>query len=647
VRIYTNLLEFYFAAMDVLQGGSFFVNLQKSRFKERLPQIVASFTANADQLDKALNMEAVNLIQKIDDEQSDLKRKYCIRVQTQNLTQSVVRMLLNSGSQNKEVEYYNSLQKRSDEACTWIVSTTDFREWLEESKGAHSSPSARFCILFGNMGSGKSVTTSFVADFLVSHPALSGSLKPFVCVYYCKNDNETNKARNIYRSILSQILMRMVRLKPKFMEWYKEAQTKNSLVDPTLDDNALRDFLVSVLRQFSRRLYLIMDGVDECDYDNRDHLLNFFEKFNHHGAPVNVFLSCRYDESIKARLPPGRRILQMNASLNRDHIIATFHVNQILDRQPEEIRQLIVTELAKKAEGSAIWLKMVLEYLRRPHRSEKEIKRLLERMPSPQSLSELYHKLFEEAVRGGGSDVAKVEYALETLAVSGRLLTLDELACVVTLRIEEENISSLSDLEECMMDSTGLLELITPFVRVEDTTGSAIVRIVHQSLKDLIVREAPEDWGSRDSGISTSKKQREPRLHSRLLGCCIKYLLLSDLEDKDLFPKDTLEAMEEQAHGESWVIPSAILETDSSKKIANFLVTLTYTLMKAMQTMNHKARFHLHPEIHRRETLTPSWLDLASSSHMLHAIGLNISRNVHLMLSLTSPTYPSLPVMAL
>ncbi|KAK1916238.1 hypothetical protein P3342_004055 [Pyrenophora teres f. teres] len=322
VRIYTGLFEFYFAAMDVVKGGSFFVNLQKSHFNDSLPGIVASFTANTDQLDKALYMEGI-------------------------------RMLLNSDSQNKEVDYYNSLQKRADKAFTWIVSTVDFREWLNESNSGRSKSSARFCILFGNMGSGKSVATSFVADFLVSHPALSGSLKPFVCVYYCKNDSETNKARNIYRSILSQILTRVVQLKARFMEWYKEAQTKNSL---------------------------------------------------------------------------------------------------------------------------------------------------------------------------------------------------DELAYLVTLRTEKDNVASLADLEECMIDSAGLLELISSFVRIKDTAGSAIVRIVHQSLKELIIREAPEDWGSRDSGMSAKKKNREPMLHSNLLECCIKYLLLSDLEDKDLFPKDTLEVMEEQAY---------------------------------------------------------------------------------------------------
>jgi hypothetical protein len=286
-------------------------------------------------------------------------------------------MLLNSGTQNKQVEYYNSFQQRADEACTWIVSTVDFRAWVEDSNDGRSNPSSKFCILFGDMGSGKSVTTSFVVDYLVSHSALSGSLKPFVCVYFCKNDNETNKATNIYRSILLQIMTRMVQLKPRFMKWYKEAQLKKSLVDPTLDDNALRDFLVSVLRGFSRRLYLVLDGIDECDYYSCDHVLDFFEKFNEHGAPVNVFLSCRYNKYIENRVPSGKRILRMDASLERDHTIAAFHVHHALSRQLEEIKELVIKELAKKAEGSAIWLKMVLEYLRRPHRGENEIKRAL------------------------------------------------------------------------------------------------------------------------------------------------------------------------------------------------------------------------------------------------------------------------------
>ncbi|ORY07904.1 hypothetical protein BCR34DRAFT_489051, partial [Clohesyomyces aquaticus] len=543
VSIYKDLLEFYFEAMEVLKTGSFFLGLQKSRFRQKLPAIVSSFTGNTEKLDKLINLESLALIQKIDNDQSSIK----------------VRMLLDSGSQSKEVEYYNSLKQRADGACTWITSTIDFREWLKESGDAPSSASSKFCILFGDMGSGKSVTTGFVVDFLMSHPALSGSLKPFVCVYYCKNDNETNKARNIYRSILWQILTRMRQLKALFMAWYKEAQTKSSLVEPTLDDNALRDFLVSVLRRFSRRVYLVLDGVDECDYDNRDHILGFFEKFHQHGAPVNVFLSSRYDETIKERLPAGRRILRMKASLDQDHMIATFQVNSLLSRQPDEIKELVIEALAVKAEGSALWLRMVLEYLRRPHRSVAEMKRDLQRMPSPKSLAKLYYKLFETAACGNSEYAAKIECALETLAVAGRLLTLDELACAVTLRIEGKNITSHSDLEEYMVGPAGLLELISPFVSVVGSSGSAIVRIVHQSLKEIMVKYSPANWGSDDNVNSERQKERESRLHSSLLECCTRYLLLSDLQEKELFPEEKLEAMEEQANDpQSPISPASV-----------------------------------------------------------------------------------------
>lgn len=75
VRIYADLLDFYFGAMDILMSGSFFIGLQKSRFRQKLPEIVSSFTDNTEQLDKLINLEALALIQKIDDDQCSIKGK--------------------------------------------------------------------------------------------------------------------------------------------------------------------------------------------------------------------------------------------------------------------------------------------------------------------------------------------------------------------------------------------------------------------------------------------------------------------------------------------------------------------------------------------------------------------------------------------
>jgi hypothetical protein len=468
---------------------------------------------------------------------------------------------LNNDSQSKQAEYYNSLKQRADEACAWIISTDGFRVWLDDSNHAVPDPSlssSKFCILFGDMGSGKSATTSFVVDYLRSYVVSSNPLNPFVCSYYCKNDNETNKTGNIYRSILWQLLTCMKQLRPMFMHWYDEKRSRNNSVDPTLDENALRDLLADVLQMFSQRIFLVLDGVDECDYKTSDHIFRLFKKLHEDGALVNVFLSCRNDEFLVKRLPPVGSILRMKASRDRDRIIATYHVKDLLEEQPENVKDFIVQELARQAQGSAIWLKMVLEFLRYPHRDANDIKRELKHLPSPENLSQLYRKLFETAEGGESKNATVIEYALETVAMSGRLLTIGELAYAVTLRMEGDRIFSLSDFEDHMIGSTGLRQLINPFVSFAGPTANPTVRIVHQSLKELIVGEAFAEWGTRKKITRENVEQRQAKLHSSLLECCIKYLLLDDLQTKDLFPEDKLEALERQEDGKTPLHISAL-----------------------------------------------------------------------------------------
>jgi hypothetical protein len=86
-------------------------------------------------------------------------------------------------------------------------------------------------------------------------------------------------------------------------------------------------------------------------------------------------------------------------------------------------------------------------------------------------------------------------------------------------------------------------------VSFTDLTENPTVRIVHQSLKELIVGEAFADWGTRQKIRRDSVELRQERLHSSLLDCCIKYLILDDLQAKDLFPEEKLEALERQEDG--------------------------------------------------------------------------------------------------
>lgn len=296
VLVYKDLLDFYFEALKVLENDNYFLTLQKDQFTGEIASIVSAFTSDLESLSMLLGMETFAGVQKIESTQEDER----------------IRTLLSEASQSKMMDFYDSLSRRTDAACSWITLAKGFNGWRDTSG---------FCIILGDMGSGKSVTTSFFAEFLKANCSSVDSGVSLVCTYYCKDDNETNKARGVYRSILYQILTRIRSLRAKFWSWYNQEQEKGTPCDPTFDTKAMRAFLIAALQNLPLQVYLILDAMDEYHDHERDELLSFLESFPGKRAPLKVFLSSRQDRSIRECVEERlfqRRILQMPASRDRD-----------------------------------------------------------------------------------------------------------------------------------------------------------------------------------------------------------------------------------------------------------------------------------------------------------------------------------------
>lgn len=75
VEIYNHLIDFYFEAMHILDSGSFFGNVQKSRFKQKLSEIAASFELNTEKLNTFISQETYAGVKKIDDDQWNIESK--------------------------------------------------------------------------------------------------------------------------------------------------------------------------------------------------------------------------------------------------------------------------------------------------------------------------------------------------------------------------------------------------------------------------------------------------------------------------------------------------------------------------------------------------------------------------------------------
>jgi hypothetical protein len=383
--------------------------------------------------------------------------------------------------------------------------------------------------MLGDMGCGKTITAAHVVKLL-------SEMRRTVCRYFCRNDHSTADLGNIYRSLLWQLLRQKPALKHHFYHWQTSS---NSYIEPARSSKELRDFLSTAILSSSTSVFIVIDSLDECEGPTRHSLLELFRGLHRKGARIKVFLTSRHGYDPAPVLQCDIARITLRPSRLRDRAIAKYLIER--SSLPLQLHETAVEELAERAEGSAIWLRIAFEYIQKTHAlNAVGLNAALERLPSSAAgLAELYFKLFNETCEGLPENHRLLQAALETLAVSRRPLTLDELVCAITLDMNDEGaITTLSDLES-KAPVVDVLSFVRPFISTMEigVQGSPVVRLLHQSLKELILWGPPDSWSL--VGKLGYQSQQEPskrltELNARLLRSCIKYLLFDDCEKMKL-----------------------------------------------------------------------------------------------------------------
>ncbi|KAB5571775.1 hypothetical protein GE09DRAFT_992212 [Coniochaeta sp. 2T2.1] len=503
--VYKDLLQFYLKATRLLKKSNFILRMAMNMLKPELPDILSSFNKHAMVLSRLVEVETFATVQDIRNEQ----------------VETLIRDTLDVNRGN-EIAYHNELKQRADEACQWITSVDAFRYWQLNLDNSN------LLAMFGDMGCGKTMTTAYVTDYLSTR-------KRVVCGYYCKSDQQTTSLGNIYRSLVWQLLKRRSALKDAYQEWYKKTESL-SQVNPAQSESHLQEFLFEVLSTSEEWTFLVLDGLDECETRAQKQLLSFLKRLIDSHAHLKVFVSSRYHEDIVSALPAGYTRIDVSSSQTRDRLIASFLVDQI-SSIPSDIRDQVVTELSEKANGSGIWLRIAIEYLEKVRiKTPKGLQSHLEKLPSSKGLAELYWKLFNKICSGIPENEDRVRRALEMLAVAERPLSPKELSYAVLFEPDgEEAVATVAELAEVVLE-VDLLELVRPFVSViasGETTSQ--LRLVHQSVKEIILQAPPAEWQTLGKVRSTGQNtKRSAELNGLLLRQCVKYLLLEECGTNEL-----------------------------------------------------------------------------------------------------------------
>ena len=426
-------------------------------------------------------------------------------------------------------KYHDNLEQlRANEACEFLLENTYFQNWFH-------APGPQQLAISGPMGCGKTVIMTFLVDELKRRSKYQLPT-PKVCRYYCRDD-ETGQTSYILSALILSLLNQLPGLKRPFYEWYDQALISGT--DPAASTSKMEELMQKLLKSVDRPIFILIDGLDECDGQSQHSLLEFL-KFSSQMIPcLKVILSFRPQEEILERLDGMPRI-DLCFDIHRDRIIVEKTVETQLNNLSADVKAVVIERLSDSARGSAIWTKMIVELIKvKRIKALDPMERFLKKESLPQNLSETYLTLISRCTSNDLENKELVWIALKLLATTRRPLSILELAWAVALNAAP-HISSVVALGE-YVDHQRLMSLIHSFIVHVDFNDvkKRQVQLVHQSLKEFIKKYTFRHGEDLIGNHQTTMNQRNVKsLDAFMLDTCVKYLLLEEIGNRDLFSEE-------------------------------------------------------------------------------------------------------------
>lgn len=263
----------------------------------------------------------------------------------------------------------------------------------------------------------------------------------------------------IISGLILSFLRQLPGLKRPFVEWYRQAEY-SGILSPARHLKYLEEFLQKMLEKTDRPVFFLIDGLDECDGVSRNDLLSFLKSLTHKFDTFKTILSSRPQEEVLEQLGETARI-SLGFDAQRDRIIVTREVERQLSYLLPDVKALVIDELSRLAQRSAIWTKMTIALIKvRKIRAFHPMQRFLEEILLPPQLSDLYATILSRCA-GDSENYELASTALKLLVVSRRPLSILELAWSAALAAQ--GVTTVDALSK-LVDYQRVMSLVQPFV---------------------------------------------------------------------------------------------------------------------------------------------------------------------------------------
>jgi len=238
---------------------------------------------------------------------------------------------------------------------TRVLFFESVKKWLDD----RSSPN-RVMVISGNAGMGKSVIAAVICKRMQEVGRLSGS-------HFCQHD----KAR--YRNPKLMLQSLACQLSSSLPE-YKDALVKtlsgnlgvevNNMEVKDLFD-LLFDEILNKLEDPGRNILLVIDGLDESEYQGRNELLDVISNhFIKLPRWIRFLVTTRPEINIADSLRIFKPLqLEPNDAENLMDMTLLFE-KQLSDVIPQDYQEVIINELVKKSEGLILYAYLLVHFIK-------------------------------------------------------------------------------------------------------------------------------------------------------------------------------------------------------------------------------------------------------------------------------------------
>ncbi|VTT73303.1 unnamed protein product [Fusarium fujikuroi] len=427
-------------------------------------------------------------------------------------------------------KYEDSLAKRVNTTCEWILERPTFQSWLSPV----NSTEPHVLWINGPAGFGKTVLCAHIVHYL------SEALDTPVAHFFFTSDHESRE--DPFSTLISWLRQVAAKMNDAF------ECIRRAFEHEYPSEQASRKTLLELLKQVITAVpgcVFIADGLDECSQlGNGDASVARFLRdimVAIAGADARLLLVSRDEPDIREALTEHQEILSEYRIDTNDvqADIAVFSrsvVNRKLWGKSDDLRAAISKSMTDRCQGQFLWIKMQEESLR-SGMSKKRLHEVVENMPS--GLDHIYDQNWNRIMNMSDWDRDRAFALLRWTAFTFIPLTVYAAAeAVLITQFGDLDPDEYPENFDNVYVKTEIVGLCGPLLEIRDdpddlSSQRRTLHIPHFSVHQYIVDHLPVPaWMQANRALDSENERAQ---HTAIAHVCVQYLTLSQVWEKGCY----------------------------------------------------------------------------------------------------------------